>query len=205
MAKFSGGGSRNFMQLSFKYICLSSRSFMFCNAHMVLAATWPCFPCRCGVAWGQLFCYTKARVQEWRLTSMTMSRRVANHHEGEDAIDHDQCKANTTYMASNSNTTLLPIHHLRIETAELVHSLLDGGPSILQRTLITDGMGYMWLHVVLVFMVPCMNCFFNISRPFAWFHIQDSYLWPTKLYRTKHLHGLSMHFLLPSPSFFSAQ
>lgn len=47
--------------------------------------------------------------------------------------------------------TLVPIHHLSISTAKLVHQLFYGIPFALERARIAVIMDCMWLHVVLVF------------------------------------------------------
>lgn len=76
------------------------------------------------------------------------------------------------------------------KTAKLVDALLDGEPSMSEKALIADGMDWVRLHTVLVFMVVFVGFFCQYLTPFAQFHKLDPCLWPTKFHTTKYSHSL---------------
>ena len=100
---------------------------------------------------------------------MDIIKKITHEHNARNKVrkkDDEQYEANKTYMAIESNTTLMPIWHLRIVMAKLIHALLDGGPSMLERACTVITMDWMWFHVVLVFMVPWV-IFSQYSKPFC--------------------------------------
>ena len=53
------------------------------------------------------------------------------------------------------------------KTAKLVDALLDGEPSMSEKALIADGMDWVRLHTVLVFMVVFVGFFCQYLTPFC--------------------------------------